>query len=66
LPTKHSTLFAEVGGGSGLVIGAGGNREVASIYSPTKKGSTIEQVVITSDDPTHRKPIKVKIKGKSK
>jgi len=63
---KHSTLFSEVRGGNGLVIDAGGNLEVTVVYSPTKKASTSDQVVITSDDPTHKKPIKVKIKGTSK
>ena len=35
-------------------------------YSPTKKGTTKGFVSITSDDPTHKKTIKVKLKGKSK
>ena len=35
-------------------------------YSPTKKGTTKGDVAITSDDPTHKKAIKVKLKGKAK
>lgn len=48
------------------MITGGGNREVTIVYSPTKKGSAGDHIVITSDDPTQRKAIKVKIKGKAK
>jgi hypothetical protein len=64
---KHNPPFAELSGGSGIVIsGNGGARKVTIVYSPSKKGSTSDQVLITSDDPTHKKAFKVKIKGKSK
>jgi hypothetical protein len=64
---KHSPPLTEVGGGSGIVVSAGGpGYQVTIIYSPTKKGSTKDSISITSDDPTHRKTIKLKITGKSK
>jgi len=63
---KHTPSFTEVGGGNGLVIDAGGKRLVTFVYSPTMKGSTSDQVSITSDDPTHKKAINVKLKGKAK
>ncbi len=66
-PPKHSPPFTEVGDGAGIVIPpSGGTHEVTIIYSPTKKGSTKDQIVITSDDRKQKKPIKVKVKGKSK
>jgi len=39
---------------------------VTITFSPTRKGSTKAQFKITSDDPTHRKAIKVKIKANAK
>jgi hypothetical protein len=64
---KHNPPFTELGGGSGIVVPAnGGTRKVTIVYSPSKKGSTSDQVLITSDDPTHKKAFKAKIKGKSK
>jgi hypothetical protein len=64
---KHNPPFSENDGGSGIVIPAsGGTRVVTIVYSPTKKGSTSDQILITSDDPKQKKAIKVKLKGKSK
>ena len=63
---KHSPPFTELGGGSGITIGPGGSDKVTIVFSPTKKGSTSDQIVITSNDPEHKKPIKVKLKGKAK
>lgn len=48
------------------MIDAGGNYEVTIVYSPTKKGSTSDQIVITSAGTDQKKAIKVKIKGRSK
>jgi Abnormal spindle-like microcephaly-assoc'd, ASPM-SPD-2-Hydin len=39
---------------------------VTVTFAPTKKGKTKDQLSFTSDDPTHKKPIKVKLKGNSK
>jgi len=58
--------LTEIGGGAGIVIPAGGHIDVMIVYSPTHKGSTKDFILITSDDPTQKKAIKVKIKAKSK
>ncbi|MGH7780593.1 MAG: S53 family peptidase [Candidatus Binataceae bacterium] len=63
---EHDPPFTEVGGARGIVIGPGLNHEVIIVYAPTKKGSRSDQILITSDDPTHKKVIKVKIKGRAK
>ena len=61
----HNPPFSELGGGMVTILG-GSSDKVTIIYAPTRKGSTSDSIVITSDDPTQKKPIKVKIKGKSK
>lgn len=63
---KHNPPFTETGGGSGIIIGPGGTDEVTIVYAPTKKGSTSDQILITSTGADQKKAIKVKIKGKSK
>ena len=63
---KHSPIFMEIGGGSGIVIAPGGTSTVTIVYSPAKKGSTSDQILITSNDPKQKKPKKVNLKGKSK
>jgi FG-GAP-like repeat len=63
---KHSPPFSETGGGSGIWIGPGGSVDVTIVYSPTKKGSTSDQIAITSIGANQKKAIKVKLKGKSK
>ena len=65
-PTHDPNPFTETGGGDGIVIPPGGHIDVIITYSPTKKGTTKGSVSITSDDPTHKKTIKVKLKGKAK
>jgi sugar lactone lactonase YvrE len=61
----HNPPFSETGGGT-VTIPGGSSDQVTIVYSPTKKGSTSSSISITSDDPKQKKPIKVKIKGKSK
>src|SRR5208337_4869381 len=63
---SHNPPFSELDGGSGITIDAGATHEVIIEYSPTSKGSTSDQILITSNDPKQKKAIKVKIKGKSK
>ena len=63
---KHSPPFIEMGGGSGIWIGPGDRVEVTIVYSPTKKGSSSDQIAITSIGAKQKKPIKLKVKGKSK
>ena len=62
---SHNPPFSETGGGA-FSLGPGAHEDVTIKYSPAKKGSTSDRVVITSDDPTHKKPIDLKIKGKAK
>jgi hypothetical protein len=61
----HNPPFSETGGGP-FSLGPGAHEDVTIKYSPTKKGSASDNAVVTSDDPTHKKPINVKFKGKSK
>jgi len=49
-----------------ITILGGSASDVTIVYAPTAKGSTSDSISITSDDPKQKKPIKVKIKGKSK
>ena len=63
---SHSPPFTELGGGNGIVIGPGGAHDVTIVHSPTSKGSAKDHIAITSDDPTQKREIKVKIKGKSR
>lgn len=63
---KHSPLLTASGAGTGIAIGPGQSRVVTIVFAPTKKGSTSDQIVITSAGAKQKKPIKVKIKGKSK
>jgi hypothetical protein len=53
-------------GGGAFSIGPGAHEEMAIVYSPATKGSTSDHIVITSDDPKHKKPIKVRIEGRTK
>ncbi len=62
---KHSPPLTETGAGA-FTLNAGMHENVTVVYSPTSKGSIADSIAITSDDPTDRKPIKVKIKAKSK
>jgi len=61
----HNPPFSERGGGM-VTIPGGSSDQVTIVYSPTRKGSASSSISITSDDPKQKKPIKVKIKGKSK
>jgi sugar lactone lactonase YvrE len=63
---KHSPPFTEIGGGSGITIGPGRSNNVTIVFAPSKTGSVSDLIVITSNDPAHKKPIKVKLKGTSK
>ena len=63
---KHDPPLSEVGGGSGIAIAPGAMHDVIVVFSPTKKGTTSDLILITSNDPSHKKAIKVKIKARSK
>jgi sugar lactone lactonase YvrE len=62
---KHSPILTELGGGNGILIGPNGTHNVTIMFSPTAKGSTSDLILITSNDPKHKK-IKIKIKATSK
>jgi hypothetical protein len=63
-PSHHPPL-SETGGGS-ITVQGNSSSMVTITFAPTKKGSTKDSVKITSDDPTHKKAIKVKIKANAK
>jgi len=63
---KHDPPFSILSNGGAVTIAPSSVKTVSIQYAPTKKGSTSDQISITSDDPKQRKPIKVKLKGKSK
>jgi sugar lactone lactonase YvrE len=63
---KHDPPLSEVGGGSAITIAPGAIHNVIVVFSPTKKGSTSDLILITSNDPNHKKAIKIKVKAKSK
>jgi hypothetical protein len=65
VPAPKEPPFTETGGGS-FEINSGAHDDVTIVYSPTKKGSTSSAITITSDDPTKKNGVKVKIKGKAK
>ena len=61
----HNPPLSETGGGS-FTLQANAHSTVTFTYAPTKKGSVKGQFKITSDDPTHKKGFKVKVKAKAK
>jgi hypothetical protein len=62
---KHTPILTEHGGGNGIPVGPGGTHNVTIVFSPSKKGSTSDMILVTSNDPKHKK-IKIKIKATSK
>ena len=63
---KHRPILTELGGGSGIAIAPGAIHNVTIVFSPAAKGSTKDQIAITSNDPKQKKPLKVKIKAVAK
>ena len=63
---RHNPPLSEMGGGNGISIAAGMMHKVVVVYSPTKKGTTSDLISITSNDPSHKKVIKIKVKAKSR
>ncbi len=61
----HNPPLSETGGGS-FTIQPSSSSVVTITFSPTKKGTTKAQFKITSDDRTHKKPFKVKVKANAK
>jgi len=63
---KHDPPFSILSNGGAATIPANSNAIVIVQYAPTAKGTTNDSISITSDDPKQKKPINVKLKGKSK
>ena len=61
----HNPPLSETGGGA-FTLQANAHSAVTFTFAPTKKGSVKGQFEITSDDPTHKKGFKVKVKAKAK
>jgi hypothetical protein len=64
-PPSHEPPLSESGGGS-ITVQPSSSSTVTITFSPTKKGSTKALFKITSDDPTHKKGFKIKIKANAK
>ena len=62
----HNPPLSEQGGGNGILIEPGAIHDLIVVFSPTKKGTTSDSISITSNDPSHKKAIKIKIKARSK
>lgn len=62
----HNPPLSETGGGNNIAIAPSTMHPVTITFAPTRNGSITDGIVITSNDPAHRKPIKVKIRGRSK
>ena len=65
VPPPKTPPFTETGGGA-FMLPAGGHDNLVITYSPKAKGKSSDSFKITSDDPTHKKGIKVKINAKSR
>jgi len=63
---KHDPPFSILSNGGALTIPADSSTIVTVRYAPTVKGTTNDSISVTSNDPKQKKPIKVKLKGKSK
>jgi HYDIN/CFA65/VesB family protein len=63
---KHDPPFSILSNGGALTIPADSSVIVVVQYAPSANGSTDDSISITSDDPKQKKPIEVKLKGKSK
>ena len=62
---KHTPPFSIPNNGAAFAIPPNSAKTVIIQYAPIKKGTTSDQISITSDDPKQKKPIKVKLKGRS-
>ncbi|HEY6300544.1 MAG TPA: hypothetical protein VIW95_12970 [Candidatus Binatus sp.] len=62
---KHNPPFSIFSNGGAHTISSHSSLSVVIQYAPAAKGSTNDQISITSDDPKHKKET-VKLEGKSK
>lgn len=63
---KHDPPFSILSGGGAFTIPGHSSATVTVQYAPVVKGTINDSISITSDDPKQKKPIDVKLKGKSK
>jgi hypothetical protein len=63
---KHDPPFSILSNGGATTIPPNSSEKVIVQYAPTAKGTTNDQLSITSDDPKQKKAIHVSMKGKSK
>ncbi len=63
---KHDPPFSILSNGGALTIPPGSSKVVVVQYAPIANRTTNDSISITSDDPRQKKPIDVKLKGKSK
>jgi hypothetical protein len=63
---KHDPPFSILSNGGATTTPPNSSETVIVQYAPSAKGTTSDQISITSDDPQQKKPIIVKLKGKSK
>jgi subtilase family serine protease len=62
---KHDPPFSILSNGGAVSIPPNSAKTVTIQFAPIKKGTTSDQLSITSDDPKQKKAIKVKLKGRS-
>ena len=63
---KHDPPFSILSNVGATTVAPHSSEIVIVQYAPTAKGTNNDQISITSDDPKQKKPIVVKLKGKSK
>jgi hypothetical protein len=63
---KHDPPFSILSNGGSLTIAPNASKTVVVQYAPLAAGTTDDEISITSSDPKRRRPIDVKLKGKSK
>lgn len=63
---EHDPPFSILSGVGALTIAPDSAQTVIVQFAPVTKGTTDDKIEITSNDPKQKKPIKVKLQGKSK
>jgi hypothetical protein len=64
-PPKHDPPFSIVSNDGALTIPPGSSVTVTVQYAPTRQGTTFDRILITSNDPEHKKDT-VGLKGTAK
>jgi hypothetical protein len=63
---EHNPPFSILSGAGALAIAPDSTQTVVVQFAPVEPGKTDDEIEITSNDPKQKKPIEVKLKGKSK